>query len=150
MPGNDRADDAGSGCGNDRRRPAQYWGRSNWTLRFSGAIGPTGINDDFTNRSISADMANVSSSGVTAAPGMIVFRNTIQNTGGGDDVFLLSAPTRPHGFKVEVSVDSGDNYVILGTSNRASRYRWHIAPRRLYWCESMPQPVSSYSPVLIL
>lgn len=84
---------------------------------FPGAIGPTGINDDFTNRSISTDMANVSSSGVTAAPGTIVFRNTIQNTGGGDDVFLLSAPTTPHGFKVEVSVDSGDNYVILGTSN---------------------------------
>lgn len=81
-----------------------------------GAMGPTGINDDFTNRSIGTGLANVSSGGVTAAPGTIVFRNTIQNTGAGDDVFLLSAPTTPLGFKIEVSLDSGDNYVILGTS----------------------------------
>jgi hypothetical protein len=81
-----------------------------------GAMGPTGINDDFTNRSISTGLANVSSGGVTATPGTIVFRNTIQNTGAGDDVFVLSAPTTPLGFEIEVSLDSGDNYVILGTS----------------------------------
>jgi hypothetical protein len=82
-----------------------------------GAMGPTGINDDFTNRSISTDIANLSSGGVTTVPGTIVFRNTLQNTGAGDDVFLLSTPTRPDGFKIEVSVDSGDNYVVLRTSN---------------------------------
>lgn len=82
-----------------------------------GAMGPTGINDDFTNRSISADIANLSSGGVTTVPGTIVFRNTVQNTGAGDDVFLLSTPTTPDGFKIEVSVDSGDNYVALKTSN---------------------------------
>ena len=82
-----------------------------------GAMGPTGINDDFTNRSISTDIANLSSGGVTTVPGTIVFRNTVQNTGAGDDVFLLSAPTTPDGFKIEVSVDSGDNYVVLRTSN---------------------------------
>lgn len=82
-----------------------------------GAMGPNGINDDFTNRSISTGLANVSSGGVTAAPGTIVFRNTIQNTGAGDDVFLLSAPTTPQGFQIAVSVDSGDNYIPLGTSN---------------------------------
>ena len=82
-----------------------------------GAMGPTGINDDFTNRSISTDIANLSSGGVTTVPGTIVFRNTVQNTGAGDDVFLLSTPTTPDGFKIEVSVDSGDNYVVLRTSN---------------------------------
>jgi len=82
-----------------------------------GAMGPTGINDDFTNRSVSTGIANVSPGGLTTAPATIVFRNTIQNTGASDDVFMLSAPTTPDGFKVEVSVDSGDNYVMLGTSN---------------------------------
>jgi hypothetical protein len=82
-----------------------------------GAMGPTGINDDFTNRSISTDIANLSSGGVTTVPGTIVFRNTVQNTGAGDDVFLLSTPTIPDGFKIAVSVDSGDNYVVLRTSN---------------------------------
>ena len=82
-----------------------------------GAMGPTGINDDFTNRSISTDIANLSSGGVTTVPGTIVFRNTVQNTGAGDDVFLLSTPITPNGFKIEVSVDSGDNYVVLRTSN---------------------------------
>jgi len=82
-----------------------------------GAMGPTGINDDFTNRSVSTGIANVSPGGLTTAPATVVFRNTIQNTGASDDVFMLSAPTTPDGFKVEVSVDSGDNYVILGTSN---------------------------------
>ena len=82
-----------------------------------GAMGPTGINDDFTNRSVSTGIANVSSGGLTTAPATIVFRNTVQNTGAGDDVFVLGAPTTPIGFKIEVSVDSGDNYVSLGTSN---------------------------------
>jgi hypothetical protein len=82
-----------------------------------GAIGPTGINDDFTNRSTSSGLANVAPGGVTTAPGTIVFRNTVQNTGAGDDLFVLSTPTTPAGFVVEISIDSGDNYVTLGPSN---------------------------------
>jgi hypothetical protein len=82
-----------------------------------GAMGPTGINDDFTNRSVSTGIANLSPRGMTTAPATIVFRNTVQNTGAGDDVFVLNAPTIPDGFTVEVSVDSGDNYLILGRSS---------------------------------
>src|ERR1700704_6891129 len=47
-----------------------------------GAMGPTGVNDDFTNRSVNTGIANVPPGGVTTAPGTIVFKNTIQNTGG--------------------------------------------------------------------
>src|ERR1700704_437596 len=47
-----------------------------------GAVGPAGVNDDFTNRSINTGIANVPLGGVTTAAGTIVFRNTIQNTGG--------------------------------------------------------------------
>jgi hypothetical protein len=82
-----------------------------------GAMGPNGVNDDFTNRSVNTGIANVSPGGVTTAAGTIVFRNTVQNTGAGDDVFLVSAPTTPAGFTIEISVDNGDNYVTLEPSN---------------------------------
>ena len=82
-----------------------------------GAMGPTGVNDDFTNRSVNTGIANVPPGGVTTAAGAIVFRNTVQNTGGGDDVFVLSAPTVPAGFTIEISVDNGDNYVTLEPAN---------------------------------
>lgn len=78
-----------------------------------GAVGPTGVNDDFTNRSLNTGIANVAPGNVTTAPGTIVFRNTIQNTGGGDDLFLVSAPSAPAGFAIEISTDSGDHYVTL-------------------------------------
>src|SRR5437016_9245947 len=78
-----------------------------------GATGPTGVNDDFTNRSVNTGIANIAPGGVTNAAGIVVFRNTIQNTGGGDDVFLISAPISPTGFSIEVSIDNGDHYVAL-------------------------------------
>ena len=78
-----------------------------------GAMGPTGVNDDFTNRSVNTGIANIPPGGVTTAAGTVVFRNTVQNTGAGDDVFVISAPTVPAGFRVEVSIDNGDNYTIL-------------------------------------
>lgn len=78
-----------------------------------GAMGPAGVNDDFTNRSINTGIANIPPGGVTTAPGMIVFRNTIQNTGAGDDVFLINAPTAPAGFTIEISTDNGDHYVTV-------------------------------------
>ena len=82
-----------------------------------GAIGPTGVNDDFTNRSVNTGIANVPPGGVTTAAATIVFRNTVQNTGAGDDVFVISAPVSPDGFTIEISVDNGDNYVRLEPSN---------------------------------
>lgn len=82
-----------------------------------GAMGPTGVNDDFTNRSISSGIASVAPGNVTTAAGTIVFRNTLQNTGGGDDVFMISAPRSPAGFAIEISTDSGDHYVALDGPN---------------------------------
>jgi hypothetical protein len=80
-----------------------------------GAMGPTGVNDDFSNRSVNTGIRNVSPGGVTTAAGTIVFRNTVQNTGAGDDVFLINAPTAPAGFAVEISIDNGDHYVTVAT-----------------------------------
>jgi len=82
-----------------------------------GAMGPTGVNDDFTNRSLNTGIANVAPGGVTTAPGITVFRNTIQNLGDGGEVFLISAPTAPAGFIIEISTNDGDNYVALGPAN---------------------------------
>ncbi len=82
-----------------------------------GAVGPTGVNDDFTNRSINTGIANAAPGDVTTTPGTIVFRNTIQNTGGGDDVFLVSTPSAPAKFAIEISTDSGDHYVSLNGPN---------------------------------
>jgi len=82
-----------------------------------GAMGPTGVNDDFTNRSVNTGIANVPPGGATTATATVVFRNTVQNTGAGDDVFMISAPTSPAGFIVEISIDNGDNYFKLETAN---------------------------------
>jgi hypothetical protein len=82
-----------------------------------GAMGPQGLNDDFTNRSIGTGITNAGPGGVTTAPGAIVFRNTLQNTGAGDDLFVLSAPTTTAGFVIEMSIDNGDNYITLETSH---------------------------------
>jgi hypothetical protein len=82
-----------------------------------GAMGPEGINDDFTNRSISTGIASDGPGGVTTAPISIVFRNTLQNTGAGDDFFVLSAPATTAGFAIEMSIDDGDHYITLKTSH---------------------------------
>jgi len=82
-----------------------------------GAMGPSGVNDDFTNRSVNTGIASVPPGGGTTAAGTIIFRNTIQNTGAGDDVFMITAPTAPTGFTIEMSIDNGDNYVTLGPSH---------------------------------
>lgn len=78
-----------------------------------GAMGPKGVNDDFTNRSIDTSIANMLHGGVTSAAGTVVFRNTVQNIGLADDVFLLTAPIVPAGFAIEISTDQGDTYVAL-------------------------------------
>jgi len=78
-----------------------------------GAMGPTGVNDDFTNRSINTGIANVPPGGLTSAAATVLFRNTVQNTGVADDLFLLTAPVVPAGFAIEISTDQGDNYVAL-------------------------------------
>jgi len=82
-----------------------------------GAEGPTGINDDFTNRSINAGIANVSPAGVTTAAGAVVFRNMVQNIGTGDDAFVITVPSAPAGFRIEISFDEGASYATLDSLN---------------------------------
>ena len=78
----------------------------------SAASGPTGINDDFTNRSIGADIV-IGPNTVTANSASVVFRNTLQNTGTADDAFIIAASSLPPGFRAEVSTDNGDTYAVL-------------------------------------
>jgi hypothetical protein len=78
-----------------------------------GAVGPTGVDDDFTNRSVNTGIANVAPGGVTTAAGTVVFRNTVQNFGAGDDAFIISAPVAPPGFRIEISTDDGGHYVTV-------------------------------------
>jgi hypothetical protein len=78
----------------------------------SAAAGPTGINDDFTNRSIGADIVTGPNT-VTANSASVVFRNTLQNTGTVDDAFIISAPSLPPGFRTEISTDNGDTYAVI-------------------------------------
>jgi hypothetical protein len=84
-----------------------------------GAEGPTGINDDFTNRSINAGLAGVSADGVTTTAGAVVFRNMVQNIGTGDDTFVITVPAAPAGFRIEISLDEGASYAALDSLNRS-------------------------------
>ena len=78
----------------------------------SAATGPTGSNDDFTNRSIGADIVTDPDT-VTSNSASVVFRNTLQNTGIADDAFIIAAPSLPPGFRAEVSTDNGDTYAVI-------------------------------------
>jgi len=80
---------------------------------LAGAMGLTGTNDDFTDRSLAVGVINLALSGITTAAGSVVFRNTVQNVGAADDTFVITAPAVPAGFTVEVSVNDGAKYVAL-------------------------------------
>lgn len=71
------------------------------------------MHDDFTNRSIDTGIANVGPGGLTTAAGAVVFRNTVQNMGSADDAFIISAPSAPAAFKIEISTDDGGHYVTV-------------------------------------
>jgi hypothetical protein len=78
-----------------------------------GAVGATDNNNDFTNRSVTTGIAGVAPGGVTTASGVIVYTNTIQNTGNANDTFTLTAPTVPAGFTVEISTNGGTSYTTV-------------------------------------
>lgn len=85
-------------------------------LNSAAATGPNSNNDDYTNRSITNGIAGVAFGGVTTAPGVVIFSNTVRNTGNANDTFVLSVPSAPAGFTVEISVD-GTNYVTVVPGN---------------------------------
>lgn len=82
-----------------------------------GAVGPTNNNDDYTNHSVTTGIAGIPPGGTTTAAGTVIFSNTVQNTGNSNDTFVLSAPTVPAGFTVEISTNSGASYVTVQPGN---------------------------------
>jgi hypothetical protein len=82
----------------------------------ANANGPSDSNDDYTNRSVTTGIAGVAPSGVTTASGVIIFTNTVKNTGNANDTFTLSSPTVPTGFLVEISTDNGVTYTTVMTT----------------------------------
>jgi len=81
-------------------------------LNSPAAVGPNSNNDDYTNRSVTTGIAGVAFGGVTTAPGTVIFSNTIFNSGNANDTFVITAPTVPTGFTVEISLD-GTTYTQL-------------------------------------
>jgi hypothetical protein len=79
----------------------------------AAAVGPTDNNDDYSNKSVNTGIASVAPGGVTTASGQLVYVNTIQNTGNGNDTYTIDAPTVPAGFTVEVSTDGGATYTTV-------------------------------------
>lgn len=89
-------------------------------VQHPDATGPTGTNDDFTNKSVNTGIAGVPPGGVTTASGQVVFDNSVQNTGNANDTFTLGAPTVPTGFTVEISTDGGATYTTMSGGGSVS------------------------------
>lgn len=66
------------------------------------ATGPTSNNDDYTNRTLTAGI-DVPFGGTTTAGGVINFTNTIRNGAAAVDQVVVTAPTVPAGYTVEVN-----------------------------------------------
>lgn len=79
------------------------------------AEGPTGRDDDFTNLSIDGGIA-ASSNGLSTSPAVKIFKNTVENVGPADDAFILTVPSIPADFRVEISTDFGDHYTPIDSS----------------------------------
>jgi hypothetical protein len=56
---------------------------------------------------------------LTGSAGVLVFTNTVQNTGNANDVYTISRQSAPAGFTVEISTDNGANYTVV-TNNTVS------------------------------
>jgi hypothetical protein len=74
------------------------------------AVGPTDINDDYTNRSVTVGIAGVAPGGATTAAGSSTFQNTVENTGNADDVYTLTVAnfaSLPAGTTLVITTPSG-------------------------------------------
>jgi hypothetical protein len=82
------------------------------------AVGPSSNNDDYTNKTQTAGV-NVPFGGVTTAGGILTFVNTIRNGSATVDNVVVTAPTVPTGFTVEVR--SGANpFVPISTAGQSA------------------------------
>ena len=86
-------------------------------LNTPTATGPTSINDDYTNRSVTVGISGIAPGGTTNANGTIVYSNTLRNTGNANDTFDITIPTAPAGFTVEISLNGGTNYTTMTTNS---------------------------------
>jgi len=84
------------------------------------AVGPTDTNDDYSNKSVNTGIATIQPGGTTNASGLLVFVNTIQNTGNTSDTFTIDAPTVPATFTVEVSTNGGGSYTTVSGGGSVS------------------------------
>lgn len=84
------------------------------------AIGPNSSNDDYTNRSVTTGIAGVAFGGNTTASGIIVYSNTLRNSGNANDTYLVNVQSAPAGFTVEISLDGGLTYTTMTSSNSVS------------------------------
>lgn len=75
-----------------------------------GAIGTTN-NDDYTNKTV---LGNIPASGGTASANTIDYVNTLRNPELVAESFILTAPTVPSGFTVEVSENCASYTTISG------------------------------------
>lgn len=80
------------------------------------ATGPTSNNDDYTNRSLVAQVAGLGFGSTTAADESIVYTNTIRNTGNANDTFAVTVQSAPAGFRVEINTGSGYVTMTAGSS----------------------------------
>src|SRR5580765_1337156 len=94
----------------------------------AAAQGPNGSDDDYSNASID-NQIRIGRDELTATAATVVFRNTVENAGQIDDAYIITTPSLPPAFTVEVSTDFGEHYtpldrwtssVVLPVSYRAS------------------------------
>ncbi|HEX3083727.1 MAG TPA: hypothetical protein VHP99_04330 [Pyrinomonadaceae bacterium] len=74
------------------------------------AQGPNGSDDDYSNASINSPSTP---EGLTTNRASVVFKNTVENAGTGDDAFIITIPSSEPGFAFEISNDSGEHYQVL-------------------------------------
>lgn len=84
------------------------------------AIGPNSNNDDYTNRSVTTGIAGVAFGGNTTAAGVIVYSNTLRNSGNANDTFVVNLQSAPAGFTVEISLDGGTTYTTVSGGSSVS------------------------------
>jgi len=85
-------------------------------LGSPAAEGPTGRDDDFTNLSIDGGIV-ASRNGLSTSRAVKIFKNTVENVGPTDDAFIITAPSIPADFRVEISSDFGDHYTPIDSSS---------------------------------
>ncbi|HYN86845.1 MAG TPA: hypothetical protein VER32_16465 [Pyrinomonadaceae bacterium] len=87
---------------------------------FPGAVGPTGNNDDYTNKTVApAVVAGLGYNDPSGAQAIVDFTNTVSNTGNANDTFTLTAPVVPPTFTVAISTD-GVNFTDVTSGGSVS------------------------------